>query len=158
MSIRMFQQQTDAEFIERARNAVATGRKCRWFLLAFAGCLFVIPVSLTLRVVGALDRIPAERLTEGFIYGFAIASVWLAFGSIAAMFIVKFLRGLGEDFRALELLVRYHDYLVTLPGGQSLLRVEQGAPPNSRPPSPLPTPQEPQSSDSLRTPSSGGCG
>ena len=37
-------------------------------------------------------------------------------------------------------------------------RTEPGAPPNSRPPSPLPTSPEIQPSDSLRTPSSGGCG
>ena len=35
---------------------------------------------------------------------------------------------------------------------------QQGAPPNSRPPSPSPSPQEVQSPDSPRTPSSGGCG
>lgn len=37
-------------------------------------------------------------------------------------------------------------------------RGEQDAPPNSRPPSQLPTSPEVQSSDSQRTPSSGGCG
>lgn len=36
--------------------------------------------------------------------------------------------------------------------------VEQDAPPNSRPPLPSPTSPDVQSSDSLRTPSSGGCG
>lgn len=35
---------------------------------------------------------------------------------------------------------------------------EQGAAPNSRPPSPLPVSPEIQTPDSLRTPSSGGCG
>jgi hypothetical protein len=35
---------------------------------------------------------------------------------------------------------------------------QQDATPNSRPPSQLPTPPETPSSDSLRTPSSGGCG
>ena len=35
---------------------------------------------------------------------------------------------------------------------------EQNAPPNSRPPSQLPSSPEDQSSDSLRTPRSGGCG
>ena len=98
MSIRMFQHQTDAQLVERARSAVATGRKCRWLLLGIAGCLFIIPVSLTMRVVGA--RIPAERLTEGFLYGLAIAAVWLAFGTLAALCIAKFMRGLSEDFRA----------------------------------------------------------
>lgn len=37
-------------------------------------------------------------------------------------------------------------------------KAEQGAPPNSRPPSRLPSSPEVQSSDPLRTPSSGGCG
>jgi hypothetical protein len=37
-------------------------------------------------------------------------------------------------------------------------RVEQDAAPNSRPPSQLPSSPQVQSSDSQRTPSSGGCG
>lgn len=49
--------------------------------------------------------------------------------------------------------------LTDCPGiGLRKMAAEPAAPPNSRPPLPLPTSPEIQSSDSLRTPSSGGCG
>jgi hypothetical protein len=47
---------------------------------------------------------------------------------------------------------------VTVYRKKTKARTEPGATPNSRPPSRLPSSPEVQSSDSLRTPSSGGCG
>ena len=77
------------------------------------------------------------------------------------------LRLLGDiTERVANPVVHYRAWAVTLGFGVMLslgyglfmLRGEQGAPPNSRPHSPLPTSPEAQTPESLRTTSPGGCG
>jgi len=108
--------ETDEAVVERARRARAVGRRLRWNMLLLA-CMFLgLCGWWALKVVDRLDRLGPEEVSEGFVAGFALGIACSTLGVIGGLYLAKFLIGFSGDFRAQELLVRYHDRLRKLVG------------------------------------------
>jgi len=80
-------------------------------MLMYAAVFLGLAIYSTVRVVRRIEDLYAEQLTMGFVYGLGLAVVWTTFGLIGALCLGKFLAGFQNDFRAQELLIRYHDRL-----------------------------------------------
>jgi hypothetical protein len=102
---------SDEAVVERARRILAAKRKVMTQLLLSAVVFLGFSVYVTLLSIRKIENLDASRLTMGFVYGLALAFVWMTFGVAGALCLGKFLWGVGGDFRTQELLVRYHDRL-----------------------------------------------
>ena len=101
--------QTDEQVVERARRVVASKGRLRWGMLLYAAVFLGMCGYFT--VVGIHKTENLEQLSMGFVYGLAMAVVWLTFGVMGGLFLGKFIAGFQRDFRLQELLVSYHDCL-----------------------------------------------
>lgn len=141
----------DEQYIESLRRRVG---KSKWFVLLhafsfvlFMGCYFVL-----MRLIFWEDSPLAAMAGPGMYVGIALG----AFGGLMLVFAVQsaaWAARLLHGQRTERLMLRFHDELQKRQN-----TVQPNAAPNSRPPSPLPTSSDVPSSDSQRTPGSGGCG
>ena len=101
----------DEAVVARARRVVASKRKFRWVMLMYAALFLGLSVYMTFAAIRKIEKLDAEQLSMGFVYGLTLAVVWTSFGVLGALCFGKFLVGFTSDFRTHELLVRYHDRL-----------------------------------------------
>lgn len=80
-------------------------------MLPYAAMLFGLCGYLTVAGFRKLEIMDINPMSIAFVYGFAMAIVWLLFGILGALCLGKFLVGVGGDYRHQQLLVRYHDRL-----------------------------------------------
>ncbi len=105
---------SDEAVVERARRALSVKAKGRWILLLNAAFFLGFCGYWTVVAIRKVENLDADKLSEGFLYGLALAFVVTTFGVIGALFLGKALLGFDNDFRNQELLVRYHDRLKEL--------------------------------------------
>jgi hypothetical protein len=103
--------QSDEAVVEKARRLVEAKRRLLWLMLLNSAMFLGLCGYFTLAGIRKIDTLDADKLNMGFIYGFALAVVWVSFGIIGALCLGKFLAGVSGDFRTQELLVCYHDRL-----------------------------------------------
>ena len=80
-------------------------------MLMYAALSLGLAGFMTFAAIRKIEKLDAEKLSMGFVYGLTLAVVWTSFGLVGALCFAKFLVGFGSDFRTQELLVRYHDRL-----------------------------------------------
>lgn len=102
---------SDHEVVARARRALSTKVKLRWFLLGYAFFLWGSCGYFTSLAVRKMEHWDLKYLTPSFIYGASFGLVLATFGIMGSLFLAKFLTGLRNDFRLQELVVTYHDRL-----------------------------------------------
>ena len=136
----------EQRLIARLKKQERNWRFTRWILLVGGVIMGGLWIWLILWIFDTTEGRPEERQMIT-----ALAYPKALFGLTAAvLFFVWALRDwYGSPTRRL---------LLRLIEGQTASGSEQAAAPNSRPPSQLASSSEVQSSDSQRTPSSGGCG
>ena len=103
--------ESDEAVVEKARRLIAAKRRLRWLMLPYAAMFLWLCGYFTVAGIRKIQAWDADQLNMGFIYGFAIAIVWVSFGVLGALCLGKFLTGVGRETRSEELLVRYHDRL-----------------------------------------------
>ena len=120
--------QSDEAVVEKARRLIEAKRKLRWIMLLYATSFLGLCAYVTVASIRKVEDL--KELSQGFVFGLAMAVAWTTFGVLGGLCLGKFLVGVGSDFRSQELLVRYHDRLRDLgqlPGdkntGQSAGRV-----------------------------------
>ena len=103
-------EEADEALVERTRKFVAEKRKVqrtvRWLMLLDGLLLIGFAGWFTLKSV---RKFQLEQLTEGFVYGAALAVVWFIFGVPGGVCLANFLDGLQGAYRSQELLIQYHD-------------------------------------------------
>ncbi len=102
---------SDEVVVEKARRVLAAGRKVRWVMLLYAALFLGLSGYCTLVGIRKIETLDADQLSDGFVYGLALAVVWTSLGLLGALCLGKFLVGFSSDYRNQELLVRYHDRL-----------------------------------------------
>jgi hypothetical protein len=103
--------ESDEAVVEKARRVVVAKGRLRWVMLMYAVMFLGLSGWMTVRAVRKIQNLEGQQLSEGFVYGLALAVVWTSFGILGGLCLGKFLVGLSGDFRMQELLVRYHDRL-----------------------------------------------
>lgn len=103
--------ESDEAVVDRARRVLAAKRKTRWFMLFYAIVFLGYCGWFTEVAIQKIKGSDVEWLQLGFIYGFALAIMWMLFGLVGALCLGKFLSGFQNDLRLQELLVSYHDRL-----------------------------------------------
>jgi hypothetical protein len=142
---------------------------------------FVAPllVGAILEERDGVVSVGSLRLQDLYCFGFFFLGLYFVLSSLApALTWAHYTFGMAAtsapgDFEVKRSMYQLLDPVITVAAGFACVlngsqwaeklvrrnyRTEPGAPPTSRPPSPLPTSPEMQSSDSLRTPPTGGCG
>ncbi len=103
--------QSDEKVVESARRVLAARGKFRWLMLCYAVVFLGMCAWFTLAGIRKIEDMETERLGMGFVYGVALAVVWMSFGVLGGLCLGKFLAGVSADFRLQELVVCYHDRL-----------------------------------------------
>jgi hypothetical protein len=101
--------QSDEELVDKARRIVAARGRLRWAMLIYAGVFLGMCGYFTVAAVRKIESL--NELTMGFVFGLALAVVWMTFGIMGGLCLGKFLAGVQSDVRSQELLVSYHDRL-----------------------------------------------
>ena len=106
---------SEPEIVKRARGVLAQRRGLRWYMLFLAAIFFGFTLYTMHRVVGHAAGIMGQPdVTEGFVKGFALGFIAVAFGSLGAFCIAKALIGFQKDFDEHAMLVKYHEELTKL--------------------------------------------
>jgi hypothetical protein len=93
----------------------------RWYMIFLAALFFGFTIFMMHRVVGSAEGLLGQPdVTEGFVKGFALGFIAVAFGSVGAFCIAKALIGFQKDFDEHAMLVKYHDELSQLMKRQSV--------------------------------------
>lgn len=100
---------SDEAVVEKARRLVEGKQRIRWLMLSYAVIFLGFAGYCT--VLGIRKVEDMDQLSLGFVFGLTLAVVWTSFGLLGAVCLGKFLVGVRGDFRAEDLLVRYHDRL-----------------------------------------------
>jgi hypothetical protein len=109
-----FIKKSDERVVEKARRVVAANRKLRWVMLLYATLFLGMCGYFTVTGIRKIESL--DQLSLGFVYGLAMAVLWITFGIVGGLCLGKFLTGVRGDFRLQELLVSYHDRLRDLGG------------------------------------------
>jgi len=104
--------QSDEHVVERARRVVAAKGRLRWGMLLYAAVFLGMCGYFTVAGIRKIENL--DELSMGFVYGLAMAVLWMTFGVMGGLCLGKFLTGLQGDFRLQELIVSYHDRLRAL--------------------------------------------
>ena len=80
-----------------------------------------------------IENLDASQMNKGFVFGIALAIVWTSLGTVGALFLAKALLPFNGEFRAEELLIKYHDRLKELGQLADNKQSEQDGPPNDPP-------------------------
>ncbi len=100
---------SDEQVVEKARRVVAARQRLRWIMLLYAALFLGMCGYFTVAGIGKIENL--DQVSLGFVYGLAMAVLWVTFGVLGGLCLGKFLTGLRSDYRLQELLVAYHDRL-----------------------------------------------